>query len=226
MLLAQRNPRVLAIGAHPDDIELGMGGTVHRMLTRCQASVHFLILTEGLQGLGSSRQFKPMKRRKEALQAAELLRVPAVNVEMLTFPDCQLHNNGHEMIREIESRLFDDEGKPQYEAVFTHCGEDTHADHRAVHESTLSAVRNFHGSVLCYQAPSTKPNGFHPTFFVQLEERDIDQKDLAIMAHVSQRGRSYTPASRTTSMAMNWSIFLRLPGETYLEAFEVYKSFL
>jgi LmbE family N-acetylglucosaminyl deacetylase len=226
MLLAQKNPRVLAIGAHPDDIELGMGGCVHRLVNKEGGSIHFLILTEGVQGPGVSGQFKPSQRRKEALRAAECLKVPPENVEVLTFPDCQLHEKGHEIIREIERRIFDASGTPRFDAIFTHSGEDTHADHRTAHESTLSAVRNFHGTVLCYQAPSTKPNGFHPTFFVKLEELDIDQKDAAIMRHVSQRDRPYTTVSRTVSMVANWSIFLRLPMGTYLEAFEVYKSFL
>jgi LmbE family N-acetylglucosaminyl deacetylase len=225
MLIPERAPRVLAIGAHPDDIELGAGGFVHRLMHKCQATVHFLILTEGLQGLAQSGSAASTLRRKEAHDAAELLGVSQECVELLSYPDCQLHEKGHEIIREIEKRLYGDGGAPRYDAVLTHSGEDTHADHRAAHESTLSAVRYFYGAVLLYQAPSVKPNSFHPTFFVKLDEKDVKQKDLAVMAHVSQRDRDYTRASRTLGMTDNWAIFLRLPNGTYLEAFEVYKSF-
>ncbi len=51
------------------------------------------------------------------------------------------------------------------------------------------------------------------------------RKDLSTQAHTSQRHRTYTRVSRTRGLADNWSIFLRQPEDTYLEAFEVYKSF-
>ena len=135
-----------------------------------------------------------------------------------------MHENGHQLIREIEQHLCGSGAGPKYDVVLSHAGGDTHADHLAVHESTLSAVRDFHGSVLLYQSPSTKPNGFHPTFFARLEEVDIERKDLSIQAHTSQRHRTYTRVSQTRGLADNWSIFLRQPEGTYLEAFEVYKS--
>lgn len=223
MLIPERAARVLAIGAHPDDIEIGAGGFIHRLTHRCQATVHFLVLTEGMQGLIQRASINSQSRRKEAEKAAGLL--GAGHVEVLSYPDCQLHEKGHELIREIERRLYGEKGDPKYDVVLSHAGEDTHADHRTVHESTLSAVRDFHGSVLLYQSPSVKPIGFRPTFFARLDEDDIVQKDLSIQAHVSQRGRSYTRVSRTRGLADNWSLFLRQPEETYLEAFEVYKSF-
>jgi LmbE family N-acetylglucosaminyl deacetylase len=226
MLLTPDAPRVLAIGAHPNDVELGAGGFIHRLATRCGATVHYLILTAGVQGLPNRSPTAALERRAEAHNAADLLQTqPRINVELLSYPDCQLHECGHELIREIEKRLYDEQGGCAFDAILTHAAEDTHADHRAAHEATLSAVRDFHGTVLMYQAPSTKPNGFRPTFFVKLEQEDIDQKNLAIMAHVSQRHRSYMTVSRAGGMADNWSIFLRQPKGTYLEAFEVYKSY-
>jgi LmbE family N-acetylglucosaminyl deacetylase len=223
MIIPAREAQVLAIGAHPDDIELGAGGFIHRLTNRCQATVHFLILTEGQQGLSQQGSEVSKQRRREAQKAAELLGVR--QVEILKYPDCQLHENGHQLIREIEQRLYEDRAGPKYHVILSHTGSDSHADHRAVYESTLSAVRDFHGSVLLYQSPSVKPNGFYPTFFTRLDETDIEQKDLSIQAHVSQRGRLYTRVSRTRGLADNWSIFLRQPEGTYLEAFEVYKSF-
>jgi LmbE family N-acetylglucosaminyl deacetylase len=226
MLVPDRIPRVLAIGAHPDDIEIGAGGYIHRLKQKCQAAVHYLILTEGLQGLtlqpngdGASQ------RRYEAQAAAEVLGISPDAVEVLGYPDCRLHEHGHALLREIERRLFDEQGIPKYDVVLTHCREDDHADHRILYESTVSAVRNFHGSVLFYQSPSVRPNGFRPTFFVRLDEADVARKYEAIYAHVSQRGRQFMTARRTHGLADNWAIFLRQPEGTFLEAFEVYKSF-
>lgn len=223
MVLLSTAPRVLAIGAHPDDIEIGAGGFLHRLLQSCHATAHFLVLTEGLRGLVATSE--PSQRRAEAVAAASALQVAAEDVEVLNYPDCRLHEHGHDLIGEIERRLYDDARAPRYDLVLTHAGEDTHADHRAAHESTLSATRDFHGTVLLYQSPSTKPNGFRPTFFVDLAETDVNQKCAAILSHISQRQRTYTTAMRTIGMTTTWSLFLRQPSGSYMEAFEVYKAF-
>ena len=47
MFLNARNLRVLAIGAHPDDIELGCGGLIYRLVSECSASVMFLVVRPG-----------------------------------------------------------------------------------------------------------------------------------------------------------------------------------
>ena len=109
MFLPSKPPNVLdylAIGAHPDDIELGAGGFIHRLTTEFNANVHFLILTEGLRGFPSGITYESETRRREALSAAELLGVPHQNVAICSYNDCELHLNGHEAIREIEGRLY------------------------------------------------------------------------------------------------------------------------
>lgn len=221
----QPGPRVLCVGAHPDDIELGAGGFVHRLCRDHGADVSFLILTEGRVGLRGEFLYDPTTRRRQALAAAQTLGVARDRVEVLQFADCRLIECEHEVIRAIENRLFDADGRPVYDMILTHSGEDTHSDHRIVHESSLSAVRNFHGTVLLYQAPSTKPNGFRPTFFVELDDDDIKIKEEAVELHVSQQDRQYTQAHRIRGMAQNWALFLRMADDAYLEAFEIYKSF-
>jgi LmbE family N-acetylglucosaminyl deacetylase len=225
MLITQASPRVLAIGAHPDDIELGAGGFIHRLIARSQAAVKLLVLTEGAHALHAGDRYEPATRRVEAAAAADLLGVQAGGLEVLAYPDCRLHEHGHQVIVEIESRLFGPDLAPQFDLVLTHSGEDSHADHRAAHEATLSAVRGFHGSVLLYQSPSTKPNGFRPTFFVELDQAAVAKKDAAIQAHVSQRDKAFMRCPWLRSMGGTWATFLRLSSDTYLEAFEVYKSF-
>jgi LmbE family N-acetylglucosaminyl deacetylase len=225
MFFFDQAPRVLCIGAHPDDIELGAGGFVHRLVRKLQAKVDLLVITEGRQGLGRGKLYDPSVRRAQAEDAAEVLAVRREHVHVLTYPDCRLHEHEHEIIRTLEETVFDADGGARYDVILTHAGEDTHADHRIVHETTLAAVREFHGTVLLYQSPSTKPNGFRPTFFVQLDHEDIERKHEAIRAHESQRHRSYNQKGRIRGMAINWSVFLRLPDDVYLEAFEVYKSF-
>jgi LmbE family N-acetylglucosaminyl deacetylase len=225
MFRANIRARVLAIGAHPDDVELGAGGLIHRLVEREGASVALLVLTEGAHAGHGGGCYDRSVRRAEATRAAELLGVPPDGVCVLEYPDCRLHEHGHQLIEEIEGRLFAPDGERRFDVVLTHAAEDSHADHRTVHEATLSAVRGFHGSVLLYQSPSTKPNGFRPTFFVELDRSGVEKKQAAIHAHVSQRNKVFMGNPWLRDMGGTWATFLRLPGETHLEAFEIYKSF-
>jgi LmbE family N-acetylglucosaminyl deacetylase len=225
MFRANAPARVLAIGAHPDDIELGAGGLIQRLVGREGTSVTFLVLTEGAHAGHGGERYDRATRRAEAIRAAELLGVPPGGVCVLDYPDCRLHEHGHQLIEDIEGRLFGPDGERRFDVVLTHAAEDSHADHRTVHEATLSAVRGFHGSVLLYQSPSTKPNGFRPTFFVELDPDGVAKKQAAIQAHVSQRSKPFMGAPWLRDMGGTWATFLRLPGDTHLEAFEIYKSF-
>jgi LmbE family N-acetylglucosaminyl deacetylase len=234
VLIIQKGARVLAIGAHPDDIELGAGGFIYRLVREFEAVVTFLILTNGRQAPAHGAHYLEGVRLQEAREAAAHL-CNNNNVQVIMadqFDDCTLDKHGHETIKVIEKELYEgitDElanRKPRYDIILSHVGEDTHADHRALYESTLSAARDFHGTLLLYQAPSTKPNGFHPTCFVRLDEEAIEKKAAALRMHISQRDKPFMTGSRTSGLAGSWPIFLRLPEGSYLEAFEVYKVFI
>lgn len=223
-MIIQQKSRVLAVGAHPDDIELGAGGLIRRMVTQLEARVQFLILTKGLQHPRGSMQYSAESRQAESHRAAAILGVPSEDVTLLAFEDCRLPLCEHDVIREIEGRLRDGKGEPLVDVVLTHSPEDTHSDHRVASEATISAARDFHGTLLFYPSPSTKPNAFAPTFFVTLDEDAMQQKTLALQEHESQRDKEFMRGSRTRGVAAGWAQFLRLQ-DGFLEAFEVYKSF-
>jgi LmbE family N-acetylglucosaminyl deacetylase len=224
MFLRRTRPRVLAIGAHPDDIELGAAGFLFRLLTESRAQVQFLVLTAGVQHRHPQRHFDPRRRRRESLAAARALGLHPRRTEILDYPDCGLHLHVHEIIREIEGRLFDAEGRPGFDLVLTHAGGDTHADHRQVYQATVSATRAFSGTVMLYQAPSTIPNEFRPTFFVHLDEAALAAKVRALLEHQSQQEKDFMGQQRVEGLARSWALFHRTEPE-YLEAFEVSKSF-
>jgi LmbE family N-acetylglucosaminyl deacetylase len=224
LLIPVESPHVLAIGAHPDDIEIGAGGFIYRLIQEHNAVVQFLLLTEGRQHPKEGEFYDPSIRRKETILAAQHLGVPAANVEVLQFPDCGLHEVGHQLIRAIEAHVHDPKRSKHYDLILTHSGADTHADHRETHEATISALRNYWGTVLLYQSPSTKPNTFHPTLFVNLPEETIRHKDRALQAHVSQKNKEFMKIARTVGLATSWALFHHLTGK-YCEAFEIYKEF-
>lgn len=210
--------RVLVIGAHPDDWEIGAGGFVYRLIREMSAVVKIVILTPGLRGLASKR-FTASTRVGEAERAALKLGVAKEDVEVLKFEDCALHLHLHAVIRALEERFAD-----KYDIVLTHAGGDTHSDHCNAYQATLTAARYHSGTLMLYQGVSSIPNEFRPTCFVALDEDAMIAKQSAMDCHSSQRGKDFMQPHRTLEVAAGWAGFLRQPGAR-LEAFEMHKSF-
>jgi LmbE family N-acetylglucosaminyl deacetylase len=221
MLSFSTKLRVLGIGAHPDDLEIGAGGFIHRLRKEADADVWFLILSPGLESWNPREEFSRLERVEDASRGAAQLNVPKEHVEVWDREDCNLHRYTHEIIRKIEAYLYDP--RRAFDLVLTHAPGDTHQDHRSVAEATISAARQFHGTILFYQAPSTTLNDFNPNFRVPLDAEDIDAKDAAIMAHVSQRSKAFTRRQRTVGMAASWAMFHRQP-DAMLEVFRIFQS--
>lgn len=211
---------VLAVGAHPDDIELGAGGFIYRLRKKLNARVHFLILTHGRKSRKSPDEFDQDQRNRESIEAAGVLGIETDDVTILDYEDCGLQSDLHLLIKEIEAMT----SEKKFDIVLTHASGDTHQDHRTMYDATIAGTRTFGGTVLLYQAPSTIPNEFRPTFFVDLKSDELEMKQRAIQKHVSQRDKAFMAEDRTRLMAHSWASFFNTP-EKLFEAFEVYKSF-
>lgn len=177
--------RILAIGAHPDDLELACGGTLARMADMGH-EVHALIMSRG--AVGGDADVRP----GEALAGATFLGI--ASTEVLDFPDTRLESAAADMVRAIEARLiaFDPH------IILTHSANDQHQDHEAVHWATLRAGRSHH-SILCFESPSVT-RSFAPSVFVDIESY-VDTKVAAIARHADQRGKPYMGSERVAGMA-------------------------
>lgn len=215
-----REPSLLAIGAHPDDIELGGGGFIRRLVSELEATARFLVMTHGLKSRQASGGFDRDQRHQESIDAAGMLGIDECRVTVLGYEDCGLHARRHSLIREIEALV----GGEEFDIVLTHARGDTHNDHEMVSEATISATRAFHGTVLLYQGPSTILSEFRPTFFVDLAREDFEVKQKALRAHVSQREKPFMAREWPLWIAHSWAAFLNAPSGLF-EAFQVYKSF-
>lgn len=174
---------VLAIGAHPDDIELGCGATILRYREEgCQT--YGLILSGGQAGF--EHNGKSLQRVSEAEAGARTLVLNEVRI--LNFPDTRLNTRKAELRQVIE----DEVKRIKPDIVFTHTEHDNHSDHRAVYEATCEAVRHA-CTILCYENPHTAPS-FMPDYFVEVADF-IDDKVNAMSRHKSQRRKDYTAPS-------------------------------
>jgi LmbE family N-acetylglucosaminyl deacetylase/CheY-like chemotaxis protein len=195
---------VLAIGAHPDDVEIGIGGILLSHVAK-RHEVTILTLTGGEQG-GTV-----LTRAAEAQRAAELLGARLVQTDLT---DTNV-SPGAQTIAAIKRIV--DEMEPT--TVYTHTVCDVHQDHRNVHNASLVASRGV-PRVYCYQSPSTTVE-FRPTRFIAIDDR-IDQKLELIAAYGSQTAiRHYLEPELLRSTARYWS---RFTTSRYVEPLEIVRE--
>jgi LmbE family N-acetylglucosaminyl deacetylase len=208
-LLPVARPRVvLAIGAHPDDIELGCAGALARYRAEGLAT-HGLIVTHGERGLdGRGNHLTAGARTGEATRAAAVLGLQTLQV--LEHPDGRLPEHEMAIRNDLESVIR----RLQPDIVLTHNRHDPHADHRIVAALSLEAARGV-PNVLCYENPTTPPD-FQPNLYVDVSGY-LDTKVVALRCHDSQSGKPYIGEDLIRSMARVRGYQARV---TFAEAFE------
>jgi Uncharacterized proteins, LmbE homologs len=160
---------VLAIGAHPDDVELGCGGALLGHVERGD-TVTLLVLTNGERGVHAGRS-----RVHEQQRAANLL---GAALHWGRFTDGEIPASAHDLIGKIDDVI----AATSADLVYTHSPIDTHQDHRATASATLAGARRV-PSILFYETPSTQD--FSPAVFVDLSA-PLERKLRLVNAHESQ----------------------------------------
>lgn len=186
----QRQRVVLAIGAHPDDVEIGCGGVLLRHRDFGD-TVAVLTLCGGEHGGLASR------RVDEAHRAAEIL---GARLFLGTLRDGAI-SEGVETISLIEETIH----TVRPSIIYTHTLKDGHQDHRSVHRATIVAARGI-PFLYCYQSPSSSID-FRPSKVVDIGDF-IDGKVAAIAAYASQVSkRQYLRESLLRATAEYWGRF-------------------
>jgi LmbE family N-acetylglucosaminyl deacetylase len=173
--------KILAIGAHLDDIEIGCGGTLAEA-ARKGWETYLLVLSHSDYVDLDGRVFRTDDQAMVEGRAAAG-KLGNVELEILDFPTKQIPYDFHvvEAI-EVPLRRF----KP--DVILTHWPHDTHQDHRAVSLASISACRYFN-SILFYE-PMT-PSGrsylpFRPQVYVSVSPEAAQAKRESLLAHESQ----------------------------------------
>jgi len=194
---------ILAVGAHPDDIELGCGGTLCNA-ARAGSTVIAVFVTRGeLSG-------NPEVRTKESKEALGILGVKEVYFG--DFPDTEVPSC-RKAIEFLEH--FYDKYKP--DMVLTHTVNDIHQDYRQVGWLSVSAFRNVQ-RMLAYETPRVTSE-FSPAYFVDITDC-VDSKWEALKRHASQGSKRYLAYESMVNLA---SFRGSQVGLRAAEAFEVVK---
>jgi LmbE family N-acetylglucosaminyl deacetylase/CheY-like chemotaxis protein len=201
---ARGRESVLAIGAHPDDVEIGAAGT----LLAHQAAgdtVAILTLSRGARG-GDQAQ-----RARESAEAAGVI---GARLYLEDLEDTRIAEGDptigaiHRVVAEVQPTV-----------IYTHSLHDVHQDHRNVHRASMVACRRV-GRVYCFQSPSATVD-YRPTHFVTIDQY-VERKLKAIDAFGSQTGiRDYLEPGLIASTARYWS---RYCGGSHAEPFEAIRD--
>jgi LmbE family N-acetylglucosaminyl deacetylase len=178
--------RVLAIGAHPDDLELACGGTLAKIVDSGH-EVEIVVMCDGRRG-GDGKA-----RRGDAVRGASYIGL--TQMRHYDFADANLAAYEQEMVQVIEGAL----ARFSPDIILTHSQHDSHQDHQAVHAATLRAARAHH-SILCFESPSATRD-FDPSFFVDIEDY-MEAKVEAVRMHSDQREKPYMAAERLRGVAI------------------------
>jgi LmbE family N-acetylglucosaminyl deacetylase len=201
-ILEKGGGRVLAFGAHPDDLEVGAGGLLAR-LADDGAKVTLAIVS--IPSLVD-------QRREEARAAAKVLDADVVVV----YEDkpCRVEDIAmHELVRRFDQIV----GDVRPDLVITHSSNDLHWDHGLVNRATVSALRRTPCDLLAYLS-SPEMNAQSRSLgncFADISGF-VETKLSAIGCHKSQLPRLDLESSRDLARAMG-----RISGYEYAECFEV-----
>jgi len=203
--------KILALGAHADDIEIGCGGTILRLLEENPATEVCWVV------LGASGQ-----RRTEAVESANLFLANARRKEIVIkeFRDGYFPHIGGEI------KDFFEELKRKYvpDLVLTHYRGDLHQDHRLVSELTWNTFRNH--LILEYEIIKYDGDLGVPNFFVHLNESVARKKIQTILeCFKSQRDKSWFTEDVFSSVLKLRGVECRAPSG-FAEAFHARKLVL
>jgi len=123
---------ILAVGAHPDDVELGAGGLLSDLAARGY-EIFVIVLTDEPESTAAAR------RREEAISAFSMLGIGRDHLAFAGFADgfLQVSRDSVSKVRDITSEWFE-----VPDLVITHSMSDLHPDHRAAWQLTAASIRN------------------------------------------------------------------------------------
>jgi len=194
---------VLCLGAHSDDIEIGIGGTLLSLVQKgVLLDVHWCVLSG------------PEDREREArASAAEFLSgAAAARIEVMKFEDGLFPEQGER----IKSWFEELKGRVQPDLIFTHRGDDAHQDHRELSRLAWNTFRDH--VILEYEIPKWDGDIGQPNLYVPISAKTLQRKIDLLLSHFgSQRSKQWFDAEIFSGLARLRGMECRAP-ERYAEA--------
>jgi len=195
--------RILFLGAHPDDIELGCGALLARISLNTEA--HCVTL--------SDNQHNPLltKLVDEHYKSMAALGISRERVTVSNF----ITRRFMESRQDILEFLISLNKKIQPDIVFVHTQHDLHQDHTTV---TNEALRAFRGTTLLGFDVLRSSNGFFPHFLVEVDEMDVKKKIAALSEYKTYADKYYFSEDVTRATMIRHGA---LAGKPFAEGFDI-----
>jgi len=195
--------KVLAIGAHPDDVEYGCGGTLALYAQRGH-DVYLFVASDGSHGgVGEVRRLEQQDSAL-ALGVREVFWGGYLDTEVPLSRDLII--GVETVIRRVGPTM-----------IFVNSPDDTHQDHRNLAQATVSATR-YIPNFLFYEVPSTQ--NFTPNCFTNVD-KILDRKLAALEAHRSQVAKTNIEDLTILELAVSCANFRGIQARVkYAEAFQ------
>ena len=208
--------KILAVGAHLDDIEIACGGTLAKAIKNGHTVKVLIMSKSGYTNKEGKMQRSDELAVEEGLNALHVLGIQ--DIEILDFPtkDIPFASDVVTAI-DVSMAAFDPD------IIFTHWPFDTHQDHVAVGKSTISAARRYN-TIYFFEpiSPSGRSYvGFRPQVYVDITDV-IDRKTAALDEHVTEKnkyGDYWTRGVEARAAFRGYEM-----GKMYGEAFEVLRE--
>lgn len=195
--------RVLFLGAHPDDIELGCGALIHRIAP----------LSELLCVTLSDNQKNPLLSNvvDEQYRSMAVLGVPRQQVVFGPFTT-RVFPHARQEILEYFLKLRSDF---QPDIIFVHSKQDVHQDHLTMTDEALRAFRGI--TVLGFDVVRSS-HGFFPHFLIEVQAADVEAKIQALAQYETYKDKYYFNCDLTRSILLRHGALAEKP---FAEGFDI-----
>ena len=170
--------RILAVGAHPDDVEFGCGGALGLFQTRGVRIkyIAFSKCTDLPRNQGIEEEWE---------NVIKILGLNQDDAELMDFPNRLLYLHEAKIREKLE--MIRDEFDPQL--VFTHSPDDVHQDHGCLRDECRKVFKN--STIVGYESPRSSVK-FSPDFYIVIPDKISDKKRDLLECYQTQKFLPYS----------------------------------
>ncbi|OJJ19301.1 PIG-L family deacetylase [marine bacterium AO1-C] len=231
-----KNKKILVVVAHPDDELLGLGATIHKLITEQNCNVRAVILGEGITSRADARDREKWQQELETHRQNIYNAQKCIGYHSVGIYD--LPDNRFDSIPLLDIVKIIEKEKTQFqpEIIFTHHGADLNVDHQRTFEAVMTATRPMQQEVvktiLTFETPSStewqafnQPNPFLPNFFVSVREQNLKAKIDGMESYVFEK-RPYPHPRSPKSLTYRAKFWGNRIGQDMAEAFMLVRTIL
>lgn len=226
----------MVVAAHPDDELLGLGATLHKIIKEQHATVHVVILGEGITSRSDTRDPEQWKQQLEQHHRnIEVARTCIGYQSVKTYNFADNRFDSHDLLDivkvvEHEKEMF------QPDIIYTHNASDLNIDHQRTFQAVLTATRPMADEgvkmVICFETPSAtewqatnvQPQ-FTPNLYMAVGKEDVEAKIQAMAAYEFESRAFPHPRSAEALRILAQYRAVQV-GVEYAEAFQIVRQIM